>query len=41
VLLLVVLAVLAGQIVYSQLGGYLLYEDFHGRLGRMADSAAN
>jgi len=38
-LLLVVLAVLAGQIVYSQLGGYMLYEDIHGRLGRMADSA--
>jgi phosphoserine phosphatase RsbU/P len=39
VLLLVVLAGLAGQIVYSQLGGYLLYEDIHGRLGWMADSA--
>jgi sigma-B regulation protein RsbU (phosphoserine phosphatase) len=41
VLLLVTLAALAGQILYSQLGGYLLYEDFHSRLGRMADSAAN
>lgn len=41
ILLLVVLAVLAGQIVYTQLGGYLLYEDIHGRLGRMADSAAS
>jgi sigma-B regulation protein RsbU (phosphoserine phosphatase) len=41
VLLLLTLAVLAGQIFYSQLGGYLLYEDVHGRLGRMADSAAS
>ncbi|HVO56734.1 MAG TPA: SpoIIE family protein phosphatase [Dongiaceae bacterium] len=41
VLLLVTLAALAGQIFYSQLGGYLLYEDIHGRLGRMADSALN
>jgi sigma-B regulation protein RsbU (phosphoserine phosphatase) len=41
VLLLLTLVVLAGQIFYSQLGGYLLYEDIHGRLGRMADSAAS
>src|SRR5215475_3774920 len=41
VLLLVTLAALAGQIVYSQLGGYILYEDIHSRLGRMADSAAS
>jgi sigma-B regulation protein RsbU (phosphoserine phosphatase) len=41
VLLLLSLAVLAGQIFYSQLGGYLLYEDIHSRLGRMSDSAAN
>src|SRR5258706_13686074 len=41
VLLLLTLAILAGQVLYSQLGGYLLYEDFHGRLGRMADSAAS
>jgi len=41
VLLLLTLAVLAGQILYSQLGGYLLYEDIHSRLGDMADSAAN
>jgi sigma-B regulation protein RsbU (phosphoserine phosphatase) len=41
VLLLLTLAVLAGQIFYSQLGGYLLYEDIHGRLGSMADSAAS
>jgi sigma-B regulation protein RsbU (phosphoserine phosphatase) len=41
VLLLVTLAALAGQILYSQLGGYILYQDIHGRLERMADSAAN
>jgi sigma-B regulation protein RsbU (phosphoserine phosphatase) len=41
VLLLVTLAALAGQILYSQLGGYILYEDLHSRLGRMADSAAS
>jgi sigma-B regulation protein RsbU (phosphoserine phosphatase) len=41
ILLVMTLAVLAGQILYSQLGGYLLYEDIHGRLGRMNDSAAN
>lgn len=41
VLLLLTLAVLASQVLYSQLGGYLLYEDIHGRLGRMADSAAS
>jgi phosphoserine phosphatase RsbU/P len=41
VLLLLTLAVLAGQILYSQLGGYLLFEDIHSRLGRMADSAAS
>src|SRR5215469_4567414 len=29
VLLLVTLAALAGQILYSQLGGYILYEDIH------------
>src|SRR6266404_5566043 len=41
VLLLLTLAILAGQILYSQLGGYLLYEDIHSRLSDMADSAAN
>jgi sigma-B regulation protein RsbU (phosphoserine phosphatase) len=41
VLLLLTLAVLASQVLYSQLGGYLLYEDIHSRLGRMADSAAS
>jgi phosphoserine phosphatase RsbU/P len=41
VLLLLTLAILAGQILYSQLGGYLLFEDIHSRLGRMAGSAAS
>jgi hypothetical protein len=41
VLLLLTLAALGGQIFYSQLGGYLLYEDVHSRLGRMTDSAAS
>src|SRR5438874_4798223 len=41
VLLLLTLAILAGQILYSQLGGYLLYEDIHSRLASMCDSAAN
>jgi sigma-B regulation protein RsbU (phosphoserine phosphatase) len=41
VLLLLTLALLAGQIFYSQLGGYLLYEDVRSRLGRMEDSAAS
>jgi len=41
VLLLMTLAALAGQILYSQLGGYILYEDIHSRLARMADSAAS
>jgi sigma-B regulation protein RsbU (phosphoserine phosphatase) len=41
VLLLVTLAALAGQILYAQLGGYILYEDIHTRLARMADSAAS
>jgi sigma-B regulation protein RsbU (phosphoserine phosphatase) len=41
VLLLLILAVLAGQILYSQLGAYLLYEEFHHRLELLADSAEN
>src|SRR5215813_5328770 len=41
VLLLMTLAALAGQILYSQLGGYILFEDIHSRLSRMADSAAS
>ena len=40
-MLLVGLAVVAGQILYTQVGGYMLFEDIHGRLGRMADSAAS
>ena len=39
--LLLVVAGLAGQILYSQLGGYLLFEDVQSRLGRMADTAAS
>lgn len=37
ILLIVTLVVLAGQILYSQLGGYLLYEDIHRRIAMMAD----
>ncbi|MBZ5528951.1 MAG: PP2C family protein-serine/threonine phosphatase [Acidobacteriia bacterium] len=39
VLLLMVLAVLAGQILYSQLGAYLLYEDVQSRLELMQSAA--
>lgn len=39
VLLLLILAVLAAQILYSQLGGYLLYQDLHHRVERIADAA--
>jgi len=39
VLLLMVLAVLAGQILYSQLGAYLLYEDVQSRLELMQTAA--
>jgi sigma-B regulation protein RsbU (phosphoserine phosphatase) len=41
VLLLLMLAVLAGQILYSQLGAYLLYEDVQGRVALLADGAEN
>lgn len=41
VLLLALLAVLAGQILYSQLGAYLLYEDVHRRLELMQSAADN
>jgi sigma-B regulation protein RsbU (phosphoserine phosphatase) len=41
ILMLITLAVLAGQILYSQLGAYLLYEDVHRRLEMLSDSAAN
>src|SRR5271154_6752701 len=37
ILLIVTLVVLAGQILYSQLGAYLLYEDIQQRIGMMAD----
>jgi sigma-B regulation protein RsbU (phosphoserine phosphatase) len=37
ILLIVTLVVLAGQILYSQLGAYLLYEDLQQRIAMMAD----
>lgn len=37
ILLILTLAGLAGQILYSRLGAYLLYEDFHRRIATMAD----
>jgi sigma-B regulation protein RsbU (phosphoserine phosphatase) len=37
ILLIVTLAILAGQILYSQLGAYLLYDDIHRRIAMMAD----
>ncbi len=37
ILLLLTLVVIAGQILYSQLGAYLLYEDIHRRIAMMAD----
>ena len=37
ILLILTLVVLAGQILYSQLGAYLLYDDIHGRIAMMAD----
>src|SRR5271170_8129924 len=37
ILLLLTLVVIAGQILYSQLGAYLLYEDIHRRIDMMAD----
>ena len=37
ILLIVTLVVLAGQILYSQLGAYLLYDDIHRRVAMMAD----
>src|SRR5574337_1301723 len=36
-----ILTVLAGQLLYSQLGAYLLYEDIRSRLVMLADSAEN
>jgi hypothetical protein len=37
ILLILTLVVLAGQILYSQLGAYLLYDDIHRRVAMMAD----
>jgi sigma-B regulation protein RsbU (phosphoserine phosphatase) len=39
ILLIVTLVVLAGNILYSQLGAYLLYEDIHHRVEMIADIA--
>ena len=41
VLLLLALAVLAGQILYSQLGAYLLYEEVQSRVALLADTVEN
>jgi sigma-B regulation protein RsbU (phosphoserine phosphatase) len=37
ILLILTLVVLAGQILYSQLGAYLLYDDIHRRVAMMTD----
>ncbi len=37
ILLILTLGVLAGRILYSQLGAYLLYEDIHARIDTIAD----
>jgi phosphoserine phosphatase RsbU/P len=37
ILLILTLAILAAQILYAQLGGYLFYEDMQGRVATMAD----
>jgi sigma-B regulation protein RsbU (phosphoserine phosphatase) len=37
ILLIITLVILAGQILYAQLGGYLLYEDIQRRIAMMAD----
>ena len=37
ILLILTLVVLAGQILYSQLGAYLLYDDIHRRIAMMDD----
>src|ERR1700733_2568 len=39
ILLIVTLVALAGRILYSQLGAYLLYEDIHTRINTIADMA--
>ena len=40
IILLLILAVLAAQIIYSQLGAYLLYEDIQHRIEMLAESTA-
>jgi sigma-B regulation protein RsbU (phosphoserine phosphatase) len=37
ILLILTLGVMAGRILYSQLGAYLLYEDIHARINTVAD----
>lgn len=39
ILLILTLGVLAGRILYSQLGAYLLYEDIHARINTIGDMA--
>jgi phosphoserine phosphatase RsbU/P len=39
ILLILILVILAGRIVYSQLGAYLLYEDIHDRVEMIRDIA--
>ncbi len=39
ILLILTLGVMAGRILYSQLGAYLLYEDIHARVNTIADMA--
>jgi phosphoserine phosphatase RsbU/P len=41
IILLLILASLAAQIIYSQLGAYLLYDDFHRRIEMLADSSSH
>jgi phosphoserine phosphatase RsbU/P len=41
ILLILTLVILAGQILYSQLGGYLFYEDIQRRIAMMADITAH
>jgi phosphoserine phosphatase RsbU/P len=41
IILLLVLSSLLGQIIYTQLGAYLLYHDIHDRVEMLSDSAAN
>jgi phosphoserine phosphatase RsbU/P len=41
IILLVILAVLSAQIIYSQLGAYLLYEDIQQRVEMLAESTAH